>query len=136
MVSESQLSGIHKIQDQCVRIISSKKHDDIQELYKSLSIKLIDQPIKESLCKLGHSLNHKQLHSPLIRLFNVHGGEKMHRYPKRNKNVPNVQKHKAQVFNQSFLCRSIVEYGKLPTELKTEKNKRAFEHKLKQHLAS
>ena len=136
MVSESQLNGICKIQDQCIHIISSKKYDDIKELYKSLSIQPIDQLIKGSLCKLGHSLNHKQLPSLLIRLFNIHGGGKTHRYPTRNKNVPNVQKHKAQVFNQSFLCRSIVEYGKLPTELKTEKNKRTFEHNLKQHLAS
>ena len=30
MVSESQLSGIRKIQDQCICFISSKKHDDIQ----------------------------------------------------------------------------------------------------------
>ena len=136
MVSESQLNGFHKIQDHCIRIISSNNHDDIKELYTSLSIQPIDQLIKGSLCKLGHSLNHKQLPSPLIRLFNIHGEEKMHRYPTWNKNIPNVQKHKAQVFNQSFLCRSLVEYGKLPTELKTEKNKRTFEHKLKHYLTS
>ena len=136
MISESQLYGIRKIQDQCIRIISPKKHDDIKELYQALNIQPNDQLIKGSFCKLGHSLNHKQLPSPLIRLFNIHGGEKTHRYPTWNKNVPNVQKHKAQVFNRSFLCRSIVEYGKLPTELKTEKNKRTFERNLKQHLAS
>ena len=81
MVSESQLSGIRKIQDQCVRIISSKKHDDIQELYKSLSIQPIDQLIKGSFCKLGHSLNHKQLPSPLIRLFNVLNRLNRHFFP-------------------------------------------------------
>ena len=136
MVSESQLNGFHKIKDHCIRIISLNNHDDIKELYTSLSIQPIDQLIKGSLCKLGHSLNHKQLPSPLIRLFNIHGGEKMHRYPTRNKNIPNVQKHKAQVFNRSFLCRSLVEYGKLSTELKTKKNKRIFEHILKHYLTS
>ena len=76
MISESQLNGICKIQDQCVHIISPKKHDDIKELYQALNIQPIDQLIKGSLCKLGHSLNHKQLPSPLIRLFNIYGGEK------------------------------------------------------------
>ena len=136
MVSESQLNGFHKIQDHCIHIISSNNHDDIKELYTLLSIQPIDQLIKGSLCKLGHSLNHKQLPSPLIRLFNIHGGEKTHRYPMQNKNIQNVQKHKVQVFNRSFLCRSLVEYGKLPTELKTEKNKRIFDHKLKHYLTS
>ena len=136
MVSESQLNGFCKIQDHYVRIVSSNNNDDIKDLYTLLSIQPIDQIIKGSLCKLGHSLNHKQLPSPLIKLFNIHGGEKMHRYPMRNKNILNIQKHQAQVFNQSFLCRNLVEYGKLPTELKLEKEKRIFDHKLKHYLTS
>ena len=119
MVSKSQLNGLREIQDYCIRIVSSNNNDDIKDLYTLLKIQPIDKIIKGSLCKLGHSLNHKQLHSPLIKLFNMHGGEKLHRYLTRNKNIPNVQKHTAQVFNQSFLCRSLVEYGKLPTELKS-----------------
>ena len=136
MVSESQLNGFHKIEDHCVQIVLSNNNDNIKDLYTSLSIQPIDQLIKGSLCKLGHSLNHKQLPSLLIKLFNMHGGEKLHRYPTRNKNIPNVQKHTAQVFNRSFLCRSIVEFSKLPTELKSEKEKRIFVHKLKHYLTS
>ena len=134
MAGESQLNGLHKIQDHCIRIVSSNNNDNIKDLYTSLNIQPIDQLIKGSLCKLCHSLNHKQLPSPLIKLFNMHGGEKLHRYPTWNKNIPNVQKHTAQVFNQSFLCRSLVEYSKLPTELKSKKEKRIFDHKLKHYL--
>ena len=136
MVYESQLNGFCKIQDHCIRIVSSNNNDNIKDLYTSLSIQLIDQLIKGNLCKLGHSLNYKQLPSPLIKLFNMHSGEKLHRYPTRNKNIPNVQKHTAQVFNRSFLCRSLVEYSKLPTELKSKKEKKIFERKLKHYLTS
>ena len=134
MASETQLNGLHKIQEHCIRIVSLNYNDNIKDLYSSLKIQSVDQLIKGSLCKLGHSLNHKQLPSPLIKLFNMHRGEKLHRYPTRNKNIPNIQKHTAQIFNQSFLCRSLVEYSKLPTELKSEKGRRTFEGKLRQYL--
>ena len=99
MASESQLNGLRKIQDHCIRIVSSNKNENIKNLYSSLKIQPVDQLIKGSLCKLGHSLNYRQLPSPLIKLFNMHGGEKLHRYPTRDKNIPNVQKHTSQVFN-------------------------------------
>ena len=74
MASESQLNGLRKIQDHCIRIVSSNYNDNIKDLYSSLKIQSVDQLIKGSLCKLGHNLNHKQLPSPLIKLFNMHGG--------------------------------------------------------------
>ena len=41
------------------------------------------------------------------------GGGKTHWYPTKNKATPNVQQHMSEVFNRSFLCRSVVEYKKL-----------------------
>ena len=74
MASETQLNGLHKIQEHCIQIVSSNYNDNIKDLYSSLKIQSVDQLIKGSLCKLFHSLNHKQLPSPLIKLFNMHGG--------------------------------------------------------------
>ena len=77
MANETQLNRLHKIQEHCIQIVSSNYNDNIKDLYSSLKIQSVDQLIKGSLCKLGHSLNHKQLPSPLIKLFNMHGGGKI-----------------------------------------------------------
>ena len=110
------------------------KDIETPELHRDLRIEPVDMLIKRSLCRLGHSLNHKTLPTPLIKLFNAYGGKKTHRYPTQNKNIPNIQKHNAMVFNKNFLCRCLTEYVKLPADVKNEKNDRKFECKLKMHL--
>ena len=58
---------------------------------------------------------------PLLKIFNTNGGQKVQRYPTRNKHILNIQRHQDIRFNKSFLCRSIEEFGHLPDYLKKEK---------------
>ena len=60
------------------------------------------------------------------------GGKKQHGYNTQNKNTPNVQAHTTTQFNQSYLCRSIVEYNKLPQTMK-DMPARSFVRNLKKY---
>ena len=88
--------------------------------------------IDMELCKFGHKLTKKVLPKPLKYLMDQRGGKKSHRYDTRNKDTPNVQLHQTMVFNQSFLCKSITEFNKLPTDIKNAQGK-CFVKKLKKH---
>ena len=124
MANATEISDIRKIQDQCVRIVANDKTTGMEELYGNLWIMSLNTLIKSTLCRLGHK----------ITLFNSHGGHKTHCYPTHNRNTPNIQRHQTVLFNRSFLCQSIVEYGKLPISFKQEKNTVHFDKLLKRHF--
>ena len=59
---------------------------------------------------------------------------KLHRYPTRCKNTPNIQRHKSETFNRSFLCKSIVEFKGLFSELTNSKSDKHLIKAMKKHL--
>ena len=61
-------------------------------------------------------------------------GRKTHHYPMRNRQTPNVQKHRDTKFNKSFLFQSILEFSKLG--LKREKHSARFNRLLKKHIST
>ena len=69
---------------------------------------------------------------PIIDLFHLRGGKKVHRYPTRNKHLPNIQPHPSVMFNNSFLCKSLSVYNNLPGITKRAINLKAFMHKAKE----
>ena len=85
---------------------------------------------------MGHKVSHCYLPDSLLKIFNTHRGQKVHRYPTRNKHIPNVQRHQDTKFNKSFLCRSIQEFGCLPGYLKQEKGTIKFNKALKKYIAA
>ena len=105
MASQSQLNKLSKLQKQCVHIINkSSTTSDITGQFERLKILKLDELITLSLCKLGHQISHNNLLKPIVLIFNFGGGKKQHRYPTRNQNIPNIQKHDTLLFNRSFLC--------------------------------
>ena len=70
--------------------------------------------IKLELAKLGFKLTNELLPLPLLNLFNKDGGKKQHRYPRRSKKTPNIQRHDKVLFNKSYLCQGLVEFMKIP----------------------
>ena len=90
--------------------------------------------IQLEMYKLGQQLKFKQLPDPIIREFNANGGMKMHRYPTRNKNLPNIQRYQGTLFNKSFLCRGITCYMLLPVEMQSMTSKTMFVKHVKVHL--
>ena len=137
MAPKAQLSELKKLQNQCIRIINKESiTSNITGQFEKLKILKIEQLIKLHLCKLGHMMSHSQLPIPVHKVFNDKGGQKLHRYPMRNKNTPNIQAHTSVFFNKSFLCRGLVEYNLLPQYLKHNQSHRKFVGRCKKYLTN
>ena len=135
MISKSKLNELSRIQKQCVRLVAKKSMGtDPTPFFTSLKIHSILALIRLALCKIGHNISHKYWPEPLIDLFNKFGGKKQHRYPTRNKHIPNIQRHQSDQYKNSFLCGSIREYSKLPANLRQQTNSNLFIRQLKQTL--
>ena len=95
-------------------------------------VKFLDM-IEIELCKFGHKLTKRTLPKPLRDLMDQREGKKRHRCNTRCKSKPNVQSHQSTIFNQNFLCKSITEFNKLPTNVKNSQGN-CFTKKLKHHF--
>ena len=73
--------------------------------------------------KFGCRISNKLLPIPFANLMNSRGGSKTHRYPTRNKIMPNIQKHQSTLFNRSYICKSVWKYNNLPNNLKQKTQK-------------
>ena len=93
----------------------------------------IDEINKFELCKLAYGVKQKLLPVPIIAMFNEAGG-KMHRYPTRQKNLPNIKKHKSDEYNKSFLCKTISNYNCLSDKIKLSNSRTEFINNYKKQL--
>ena len=135
MASQHMISEIYKIQKQCICImmpVTQKR--DILRIFKDLCLMTVYNMIQISMCKLGHNFAHKHFPSPIVRLFDMFGGCKAHRYPTRNKHIPNLQQHQSERYHSSYLCRSIIKFNKLPLELKSISKTSIFLKQLRKHV--
>ena len=90
--------------------------------------------IQIAMCKLGHNISHKHFPTPIVSLFDKFGGCKSHRYPTRNKHIPNLQQHQSEQYWSSYLCRSIIEFNKLPLHLKSIPQTSIFLNQLSKYV--
>ena len=135
MITQQKVHEIFNIQKQCVRLITHQNKDaDPTCLFNKFRIPKIKDIIHIAMCKLGHNISHKYYSSPILNLFDKFGGQKSHRYPTRNKHVPNVQWHHSEQYSKSFLCRSVTDYNKLPYRLKLIDDTSIFTRQLKKYI--
>ena len=127
MTSKTQLNDLKKVQNQCIRIINKESiTSDITGQYEKLKVLKLDQLVKLQLCKLGHMISHNQLPTPIHNMFESKGGRKTHHYPTKGKHIPNIQTHSSEIFNKSFMCRSLMEYNLLPQHLRVNTPYKCF----------
>ena len=107
---------------------------DITDQFKDLNIIPFKGMIRIAMCKVGHNISHKYIPAPIIQLFDKFGGRKSHHYPTHNKHIPNIQHHQDEQYNRSFLCRSILEFNRLPMELKRLEKTTSFLRQLKRQI--
>ena len=131
-VCKNELTDLIKIQNQCLKLISPKA--DSKDLYKNLRILKLTDMIQLELIKFGYKITKNQQPLPLQKLMDDRGGKKIHRYPTRGKSVPNIQKHASEIFNKSFICRSISEFSMMPDSIKSSKSIRHIVLKFKSNL--
>ena len=90
--------------------------------------------IKTEQAKLRYKVRRSMLPKSIHDLFDAHGGKKVHRYPTRNKNLPNIQQHANSVFVWSFMCKCLSIYMSLPVITKQEPSLASFVNRLKNQL--
>ena len=104
MTASTRLTEPFHQQKACLWINGKVKHNaHTDPLLKKLKVLKLRDMIDLELCKLGHQLKNKQLPMPILSLFNSRGGQKSHRYPTRGKDLPNIQTHTENKFNQFFM---------------------------------
>ena len=112
MASKTNLNKLTKIQDDSMKLIGKNLGtSNISAMYKALGIIQLPKMIQIELAKYGHRVTEKSLPTSIQNLANRNGGVKTHRYPTRNRNTPNIQKHTDHQFNSSFLCKGITVYS-------------------------
>ena len=108
MIFSPQINSLYKQQKQCLQILGKLKgSENTDSTFRNMKILKFPDMIQLEMYKLGQQLKLKQLADPIIREFNAYGGMRMHQYPSRNKNLPNIQRHQGTLFNKSFSCRGI-----------------------------
>ena len=84
--------------------------------------------------KLGYKVRGGLLLKAIQDLFDANGGEKVHRYPTRNKSLPNIQWHTNSTYNQSFMCKSLSAYISLPGITKQVHSIASFVNRIRKQL--
>ena len=133
-LNAGSLDILCKQQNKCVRQIERGKN--LSKIYKNLNILKLTDMIKLEQCKLCYQLGNNLLPKPIQQLFQVRGGRKQHRYPTRNKALPNVQSHSGNIFHTSFMCKSLSAYSSLPLHLQRVQKMGSFVNKTKQLFLS
>ena len=77
--------------------------------------------IKLELAKLGYKVQRKLLPN-LLKMHSMQKEVKKHRYPTRNKNLPNIQPHMNSAHNASYMCKCITEFVILRGKYKQSAN--------------
>ena len=132
MMSKSSYNSLYKLQKDCVRLIAKAKgNSSAKPLFSDLKIIRLPDLIENELCKLGYRLDKKIFPIPIVDLFHRNSGKKTHKYDMRQKTLPNIQRQTTPLFNKSFLCKSLMLCGKLPTRIKHVTTLKGFCQNLK-----
>ena len=98
MAKKSQLNNIYSIQKTCIKSICNQpKSSSILGLLKRHRLLKVEDLVELELGKFGYKLGKNLLPKPLKTLMESKGGIKSHRYPTRNKRIPNIQRHYSAV---------------------------------------
>ena len=133
MISKKMEKKLYQIQTECLRLLNTNIITSSIELYQQNKILPFRLLIKQELMKMGYNISTNNAPIPIIDIYRKEE-KKRHRYPTRRKNIPAIRKHQDTLFNRSFLCKSLVYYSALSSELRDLKNYILFKKKLKNHL--
>ena len=103
---------------------------------KNILLKLNDI-IKFHMCKFGYKLYHKIHPRPLLNIFTKNSeGLSRNRQVTHHMNIPNISKHSSKLYNNSYLCKSISNWTKLPQSVKSSPLIFSFKRSCFTHLIS
>ena len=137
MLQKGLAQKLVKIQHNAVKLIDPTSK--VECLYQKHRILKFDDMVKVEQCKLGYKLCHGLLPTAMAsNMSNGHQNEflaKGHKYPTRNKAIPNLPKVLGKKYRSSFLYNSIKLYSELDDRLKSAQNLQTFAKQCKKiHL--
>ena len=135
MFNQQSVDELFKIQKQCIQTVMKRgQKDHTDPMFRQLKSLRFPDMIKTEQAKLGYKVRRSMLPKPIHDLFDVNGGKKVHRYPTRNKTLPNIQQHMNSTFNQSFMCKCLSVNMSLPGITKQAPILASFVNRLKNQL--
>ena len=135
MASQCMINEIYKIQKQCVCITRpAAQLRDILSIFKDLRMMTVHNMIQIAMCKLGHNISHKHFPTPIVSLFDKCGGHQSHQYLLETSIYLTSNDIKSEQYRNSYLCRSIFEFNKLPMHLKNISKTSIFLNQLQKYV--
>ena len=136
---DAKIEKLQKLQNKCLDIIKPLKcSNSTTSHYKSLNILRIREIINLENLKLGYKFVKNELPTKISELLthdqNKQNLVKTHRYPTRNKNLPNKPKCTYKKYTNSFLCHWVNQYSELPVEIQNSGNIKIFVNRCKKRL--
>ena len=128
MISNRSLTKLQKIQNKCYKLIFGS--EATEKNYHSSKILRISEMIKLANLKHGYKIQYSHLPERVLFCSTSDNNDKRlvkeHRYPTRNKGIPNLPMTNCVHYRQSFLYQSILIYQKLPLSAKSILNESLF----------
>ena len=103
--------------------MNKPKNYHTDPLFNELKIMKIKDLEHFESSKLTYCIKEKLLPPPITKMFHTYG-KKNHSYITRNKELPNIKKHKSDSYNKSFLCKSLHNFSTLKKEIQMSKSKK------------
>ena len=139
MLSKCHLDKLQKLQNECLKELLKKKKVNAND-HRLLKILKISDQIKLENTKLAYKTKHSQLPEKVQLSCKTDSNRlslvKTHRYHTRQKTELNLPRAATKSYKNSFLFQSIVDYQKLPAELKKMSHYPLFIRKVKEFLLS
>ena len=109
MINQARKNKIFQIQKDCICLIVYKPKSTHTDplLRKSRLLKLSEITGLE-LLKINQKHYKQNLPLAIRELFRTNVEKVKHRYPRRNRSIPNILKHSNDLYNKSFLCKLII----------------------------
>ena len=117
MCSKQKLNKIQKLQNQCLRLISNRKHIDTHT-FRNHKILTVEKLIKLEICKTGYKLLKNDLPVRIIKNLTTDVNNKSlvraHNYNTRMKKIPRYPHSRLSKYSQSFLHQCFKSFSELP----------------------
>ena len=115
MCSKTTLEPLIKKQNDIVSVLTPLSIDENYYLHRIIKLENI---FRYEMAKFIFRHKNKLLSNSLQRLMRT----TEHKYETRNSTVPSISRHNYKIYNTSFLCKSVMEWQKLPMDCLNEEN--------------
>jgi endonuclease V-like protein UPF0215 family len=134
MITKKQKQKIITQQNKIISTFNcSKRLKTNNKSYKHLQLLKFENIIDLELGKLMYSIKTNSIPEPVLKLFQSKETTQA-TYNTRNRNIPNIRKHKSKKYNNSFMTKSITNWTHISNNIKNSKSVNEFKNRYKKSL--